>query len=465
MSDLPIYIVLTTLVSVMGFILSALIIWTLLHRHRSPTSTFAWLMAILLLPYVGIPLFLLLGGRKLDRIVEHKTIAIEDDETGETANANDGILLPPAVGGVFPTVCCPAPILVTDAVDAFHRLRDLIANAQNSIDICTYILGDDATGHAVIAALTERACSGVNVRLLLDSYGSMSLPTKRLTEFRSAGGQVLYFMPIMKIPYQRRMNLRNHRKTLIIDDRTAMVGGMNLSLDYMGSEHQHEYWDDLCVIVEGEAAQHIKCVFESDWGFAMGQDSSDFEVSDERTGNCNEAEMQLVVSGPDVKGDPIHDSILIALFNATKRVWIVSPYILPDEMLLKAIALAAQRGIDVRLITPAESNHPLADFAREGYMDELARTGVRIYFHKGAMLHGKSMIIDDDLAFIGSANLDMRSMFFNFEIAGTIRSTEFTQQLDTWTRELMANSHEGVRKKNRLERAWFGLGRLVAPVL
>lgn len=464
MGDLPIYLILTTLFTAFGFVLSGVLIWTLLHRHRSPTSTFAWLLAIVLLPYVGIPLYLILGGRKLDRIVQVKSILLETDEPPEAGPENDGILLPSMVDGVFPTVCCTSTELVTDSVKAFERILSMIADAQQSIDICTYILGNDSTGRAIIAALTDRAKSGVIVRLLVDSYGSMSLPSKHLVPFRDAGGQILYFMPIIKIPFQRRLNLRNHRKSLVVDDRVAMVGGMNLSIDYMGHEARPDYWDDICVVMEGEAAQHIKCVFESDWGFALGRDSGQFESSGS-SAECEDARMQLIASGPDVKGDPIHDSILVALFGAKKRVWIVSPYILPDEMLLKGMALAAQRGIDVRLVTPEKSNHPLADFAREGYLTQLEESGVRVFFYQTAMLHGKAMIVDDDLSFVGSANLDMRSMFFNFEIAGVLQGEAFTRELEAWMERLMEGSREGVLEKNRLQQAWYGLGRLVAPVL
>ena len=465
MSDLPIYIVLTTMLTVFGFLLSAGVIWTLLHRHRSPTSTFAWLLAILLLPYVGIPLFLMLGGRKLDRIIQSKLIIGDPDREHIKDIEESGILLPSSVSGVFPTVACVSLELVTDSVKAYNRFIEIIRSAETSIDVCTYILGNDTAGKGILEALTERAQAGVKVRLLIDSYGSMSLHSKVLAPFREAGGEAIFFMPIIKFPFQRRLNLRNHRKSFVIDENVMMVGGMNLASEYMGPENRPDYWDDVCVIVKGTIAQHVKSVFESDWNFALGREVK--PETAEISSDCDQCdgEMQLIVSGPDVNGDPIHDSILVALFGARKRIWIVSPYILPDELLLKSMRLTAQRGVDVRLITPEKSNHPVADFAREGYLTELENAGVRVYFHQGSMLHGKAIIVDEDLSFIGSANLDMRSMFFNFETAGVIRSRAFTTEVETWIERLIAESREGVREKNRLQQAWYGLGRLVAPVL
>lgn len=465
MNDLPIYLILTTLLTALGFVLTALIIWALFHRHRSPTTTFAWLLAILLIPYVGIPLYLLFGGRKLDRYVGRKLIAADTAETEESTDNTNGILLPPLVCGVFPPVCCVSPELVTDSVAAFTRLRQIIEQATTSIDICTYILGADDTGRAIVRSLTERAETGVTVRLLVDSYGSMSLPSKELAALRAAGGEVAYFMPIIKIPFQRRLNLRNHRKIVVVDRVAAMMGGMNLSRDYMGDVAHLDYWEDVCIVMHGEIAEHITAMFESDWQFARGKRTDDYSMSRVRGNVCEDAAVQLIASGPDVNGDPIHDSILVGLFGATERVWIVSPYVLPDEMLLKALALAAQRGVDVRLVTPDKSNHPVADFAREGYLDELSEAGVHIYFHQGAMLHGKAILIDSNLSVIGSANLDMRSMFFNFETAAVIRGEEFNRELAAWILKLTAQSREGVRPKNRVQKALFGIGRLVAPIL
>lgn len=465
MEDWTIYLILAPILAGLGTVLTVFLIWTLLHRHRSPTSTFAWMMAIILIPYAGIPMYLLFGGRKIVRFVKEKKLPPTDTDKPDDVSRDSELFMLPGVSGVYPTTTCEDIELFIDGHAAFAEIVDLIKNAREQIDICTYILGSEETGLAIIHALTDAAKRGVKVRFLIDSYGSMKLSSRFVAPLKDAGGEVSFFLPIMRLPFQRRVNLRNHRKILLIDDTIAVIGGMNLTTQYMGNVQDASYWVDLSIRIKGEGVRYLREVFESDWAFSERRpqpEPPDVPVPD--IGTCP-IRTQFIASGPDVVGDPIHDAILIALFAAKKRIWIVSPYILPDESLLKAMIIAVHRGIDVRLITPQDSNHPIADFAREGYLQELQKVGARIFFYTPGMLHGKAMIVDDNLSFVGSANMDMRSMFFNFEIAAGIESETFCAQLDEWMKTLLQDSVEGVREKNRFEQAWYGIGRLVAPVL
>jgi cardiolipin synthase len=457
--------VIAPLLTFLGIILTVFLVLSLLRRHRTPTSTFAWIMAIVLIPYVGIPLFLMFGGRKLRKVTKRKGMLREFSRPEKGAKSVPELFLPQTVSGVFPTTKAEQLELITEGDEVFREVISLIRRAKSTIHICTYILGDDETGEAIINALTERAKEGVRVRLLIDSYGSLRLAKRVLAPLKEAGGETAFFIPVLPIPFQRNVNLRNHRKVILIDGETAVIGGMNLSTEYMGAERRPEYWKDISLVLEGQDAAHLHEVFASDWSFATSEELGSVEEPDASIEPSGDSKTQIIASGPDVERDPIHEAILVALFSAKKRIWIVSPYILPGESLLNAMIIAAQRGIDIRLITPKRSNHPIADFAREGYMSVLQKAGAHIMFYTAGMLHAKAILIDDDVSIIGSANLDMRSMFFNYEIAVGIQSNSFAEELEAWMQSLLAQSKEGVRKKNRFEEAFFGIGRLLAPVL
>lgn len=242
MSDFELYIFLAPIFTVFGFSLIAYLLWTLLHRYRSPTSTFAWILAIVLLPYVGIPLYILLGGRKLRRVTRNKGMLRDQRDPEADTKLFPDLLLPSTMHGVFPTTCSDEVKLITDSGQVFHEILSLIEEAKHRIDVCTYLFGSDSTGRSIIRALANKAEQGVRVRVLIDSYGSMTLPARFLDPITLAGGHVLFFMPILKIPFQRGMNLRNHRKMLLIDEEIAVIGGMNLSADYMGDDPEARYW-------------------------------------------------------------------------------------------------------------------------------------------------------------------------------------------------------------------------------
>jgi cardiolipin synthase len=464
-SDYGIYLFIAPFLTFISIVLTVIIVWSLLRRHRTPTSTFAWILAIVLIPYVGIPLFLMFGGRKLQKATSRKGMLREFSHPKQGDERVPELLLPQTLSGVFPTTIGEKLEFIADGEYAFRKVISLIRSAETSINICTYILGNDETGKAIIDALTKKAKAGIAVRLLIDSYGSLRLASRVLGPLRDAGGEAAFFVRILPIPFHRSANLRNHRKMILIDGETAAIGGMNMSTEYMGADSDSIYWKDICLVLDGQKAAHLHEVFASDWAYATSKELESVEERDWSDENRTSAKTQIIASGPDVERDPLHEAILVALFKAKKRIWIVSPYILPGESLLNAMVIAAQRGIDLRLITPKRSNHPIADFAREGYLSELQRSGAHIMFYTKGMLHAKAILVDDDVSIIGSANLDMRSMFFNYEVAVGIQSNSFANQLDVWMSSLLEDSQEGVRTKNRLEQAFFGIGRLLAPIL
>jgi cardiolipin synthase len=418
----------------------------------------AWLLAILLVPYLGVPAYLVFGGRKIKRMIKNKAILALD-----TKAPGEGFIVQ-GIGSIFPLRGGNGISLIATGEKAYTALIDLIGHAQKSIDITTFILGNDATGAAVLAALTRKAEQGVAVRILLDALGSFHVSKKMLAPLLAAGGRCTFFMPMMHIPFRGRANLRNHRKMIIVDNAVAILGGMNIAREYMGATADTRIWQDLALIVKGPVLADMHRVFCSDWQFAAKQ-KTEKEYAPAPGGAGETIALQLVPSGPDVAGDPLYNSIISALFKAQRRVWIVTPYFIPDEMLLKAICIAAKRGIDVRIVVPRVSNHPLADLVRRSFLRQVQDSGATICNFTPGMVHGKVILVDGTLCVAGSMNMDMRSFFLNFEVALFIYSESVVKEMDDWVSGLISQSIPGIKKSNIFLEFIEGIARLLAPLL
>jgi Phosphatidylserine/phosphatidylglycerophosphate/cardiolipin synthases and related enzymes len=443
---------------ILGFFLAVTLLVHQNRAQRSPSSTVAWLLAILLVPYLGVPAYMIFGGRKIKRMIKNKAICALD-----TKVPGVGIIVQ-GIGSIFPLRGGNGISLIATGEKAYTALIDLIEHAQKSIDITTFILGNDVTGAAVLAALTRKAEQGVRVRMLLDALGSFRVSKKMLAPLLAAGGRCAFFMPMMHLPFRGRANLRNHRKMIIADNATAILGGMNIAREYMGATANTRIWHDLALIVKGPVLADVYRVFRSDWQFAAKQETEK-EYAPAPDGAGETIALQLVPSGPDVAGDPLYDSIISALFKAQHRVWIVTPYFIPDEMLLKAICIAARRGIDVRIVVPLVSNHLLADLVRRSFLRQVQDSGAVICNFTPGMMHGKVILVDTTLAVVGSMNMDMRSFFLNFEVALFIYNERFVKEMDGWVTGLMSQSIPGIKKSNIFLEFIEGIVRLLAPLL
>jgi cardiolipin synthase len=353
--------------------------------------------------------------------------------------------------------------------EAFAAILEMIADARETLHVTTFILADDEAGRAVLDALTRKAAEGVRVRLLLDDVGCWWLRRRALDPLLKAGGRVAYFMPMLHIPFRGRANLRNHRKLVIADGREAVAGGMNLTSVYMGPLPDPDRWRDLAVTVEGPAVADLDWLFRSDWKFVTGETlpapppSPDLAPAPEAPADA--PRVQVVASGPDVQGDPLYESLLSLTFFARRRVWIVTPYFVPDEMLVRALVLATRRGIDVRLIIPRRSNHPITDYAREGYIRELHEAGAEVLLYRPTMLHAKAVLFDDRLAVIGSANMDNRSMFLNYEVALYLFDAQRAADVARWMERLAAGCTIYEPKPGGVREIAENVVRLFAPLL
>ncbi len=444
-----------------GFILALVLLAHILKQRRSPASTLAWLMAIVFVPYAGVPLYIIFGGRKMTRMAENKPLLSDSPPVNTDAAVTDSRIFP----GGFPATKGNKALLLTTGSQAFRRIMALIRSAEKTIHITTFILGRDDTGRAILNALTEKARRGVKVYLLLDALGSLRVRRKYLLPLLNAGGKAAFFMPMMHLPFRGRANLRNHRKMVLVDHTRAIVGGMNLAAQYMGPGEAKDYWLDFSIQVEGPSVAHIYRVFQSDWRFAAGEPLPEIPLEAQGPATLPGEIMQFAASGPDVAGDALREELLAAFFRARRRVWIMTPYFVPDDLILESLCIAAKRGIDLRLVLPARSNHRLADLVREGYLSQLQESGGKIMLYEPGMMHAKVLLIDDRAAVTGSVNMDMRSLLLDYEVALCVYSREVINQFATWMQSHMAYCRLRKPRTGATLGILEGMGRLVAPLL
>jgi len=397
-------------------------------------------LIIFLAPYIGIPLYLSFGGRKVKR-------GPGLDESGERFSEE------------------PAATIewLDDGVQAHRAFLDAISGAQRSIRICTFVVGNDPTGNALVEALAEKAAQGVKVDLLIDDLLRREASRRALAQLAKAGGRVARFMPLIHLPFRGRNNLRNHRKLALFDGARAIAGGMNLADEYMGPAPSARRWRDLSIAISGKPVLALDAIFRADWLAATKEKLTPASGLPELTPGA--VPVHVVPSGPDVRGDPLYDALLTALFRAERRFWVATPYFIPDDALQRGLAVAARRGVDVRIIVPAHSNHRLADLVAAPYLRELADAGVQVRRYLPGMLHAKAVLADDNFAAVGSANFDQRSLFLNYEVALFLSGEAETARLAAWFESLTPHTALGMLAVGRGRRRVEEVARLLAPLL
>lgn len=459
------------LLTVIGFLLAIFAIARLMSERKQPGNTFAWLLAIAFVPYVGVPLYLLLGGRKIRKLAQRKARLLPVSPDTVVVPENAGF-----AAKVFTRDGACAPIggnrvrFLTNGEDSFAAFEKAILEAQTSIHIMTFILGNDAVGRRLVRLLAQRAREGVKVRVLLDALGCFRTAGRFCNPIRDAGGEVVKFMPVFPLQSRGSANLRNHRKVAVIDHRLATVGGRNLAIEYMGPVPLKRRWRDLGAVIEGPAVRQIEEVFLADWSFASGQALEELhrEAPSAWPPDAGTANLQVVASGPDVAGDPLYEGILSLVQQAQRRIWIVTPYFIPDEVLQRSLMVQARAGLDVRIVVPARSNHRITDLARRHHLRELHKAGVRVMLYQPGMNHAKLLFVDDETALFGSANMDLRSLFVNFEIGLVTYSAGEAAVIRRWMEEVFALSRplpDKVKSRRFFPLLGEEIARLLAPLL
>jgi cardiolipin synthase len=462
------------LLTVGGFVLAVFAIARLLNERRQPGNTMAWLLIIVLIPYLGVPLYLLFAGRKIRKLAARKTRISPQQKEGPTAQ--DFALNSPvakattANGGNLP-VGGNKLHFVESGETAFAELMDSIREAKHTIHITTFILGREEVGRAIIELLAERARAGVKVRLLVDGLGSFLAGRGFADPLRRAGGEVVKFMPVAPLNTRASANLRNHRKIAVFDDCKAIIGGRNLAREYLGPTHSPQRFTDFGASIQGPAVGLINEIFIADWCFATGNSIDQLRTECESLNPRfdGKADLQVIASGPDVDGDPLYDGIVSMIQEAEDAIWIVTPYFIPDEVLQRSLLVKARAGKDVTLIVPARSNHKITDYARRQYLRDLNEAGARIMLYRPQMLHAKAIMVDGHIGMFGSANFDQRSLFVNFEIGIAVYSEVEVLRMRQWAESLIANCTRYQTRKLRrfrfLSTLAEDLSRLFAPLL
>jgi cardiolipin synthase A/B len=372
--------------------------------------------------------------------------------------------------GACPPVGGNRVVFITSGEQAYTQLTGRIEAAVHSIHLMTFILGRDPVGRKIVDALARKARQGVKVRLLLDALGCFTTSGRFCDPIRRAGGEVVKFMPVLPLQTRGSANLRNHRKIAVFDNRLAAIGGRNLAKEYMGPRPLKKRWRDFGASIEGPAVCLLNDIFLADWAFATGQSPDDLrrDAPPATETLAGPSDLQVVASGPDVAGDPLYEGILSLVESAKQSIWIVTPYFIPDEVLFRLLVVKARSGLDVRLVVPARSNHPITDLAGRYALRELQAAGTRVLLYNAGMNHAKLILIDEAVGMWGSANLDLRSLFVNFE-AGVITYTHAdAQAIAGYIRETFALSSPMPEPDGR-RRVFRTIGeevsRLLAPLL
>ena len=454
-----------------GFLLGFVLIAHILLQKRSPSGTIAWILVIALLPHLGVPLYLIFGGRKMARHVERKGLLDLDLETAipdEYAHVIDRILRSYTIPGAETGHCVR---LCISGTDRFESMAGLLQNAQRNIYLSTFIFHADDIGRHILNTLVARAKAGVEVKLLMDGVGTLHTPGRFFRPLAEAGGKFAFFMPVLHRPFRGRTNLRNHRKITIVDNRTVIGGGTNIGIEYMGPQPYEKRWKDLAFVLKGPAVRHWLNVFAGDWAFAAKETLTDDQLklpgipTDMDGDDIDTGIVQLVPSGPDMPSDALHDGLLSMIYTAKERFWTMTPYFVPDDALTQALLLAVRRGVDVRIIMPRRSNHPLPDIVRGIPLRQIQEAGGLVMFYAPKMLHSKLVLMDDQIAVLGSANMDIRSLLLNYETAMFVYSAAEITAVEDYFENIMADCACGIGSASLPRALGESVVRLVSPLL
>lgn len=457
----------------------------LLHT-RTPQGTIAWLISLLAFPYIAVPFYLILGRRRFSGYVETRRRQTDPESSwGELTDKITNCMTPYAVqaadapGKIMHTLSdiVRLPVcrgnscrLLIDADHAFPRIYDAIMNAEHYILIEFFIIKNDSVGQNLKDLLIERARAGIRIYMLYDEIGSHKLPPGYISALRKEGVNIEPFNGKRHfLSNILRLNFRNHRKLVVVDGATAFIGGMNIGREYLG-KGALGYWRDTFVQLEGPSVQQTQISFLEDWNWAMLKSGPSslpclcWEITPQR----EDETVLMLPSGPaDVI--PAWKTAIIALANrARERLWIATPYFVPDEGVMAALQAAALRNVDVRILRPERADHILVKLSSFTFLRDLDTYGIQVWAYQKGFLHQKVILMDDDIATVGTANLDNRSLALNFEITAVIHSpavcAEVKEMLEKDFASSKKESLEDYNNKSLGFKMLCNLARLMAPV-
>ncbi|MFC0189744.1 cardiolipin synthase [Fictibacillus aquaticus] len=455
--------------------------FSLMLENRTAQHTLLWMYVLLFFPVIGYIFYLYSGQlylkghlfkskRKNDR--EEWIRVTKEDEKPDFSHMQDH-------QKCFATYAHHVALtrmnsytktkILKNGDEKFTELKKRLLEAQKYIHIQYYIFRSDRLGKEIMDILKEKAKEGVEVRFLFDGIGSLSLQQSDIDEMKHAGVKVHAFLPVRYGFFNQKLNFRNHRKIVVIDGKIGFTGGLNVGVEYLGEDDSIGFWRDTHMILEGEAVQTLHAIFLLDWEYVCHEDlleNSAYTAPEKVEGD---GKVHVVASGPDTQQGIMSDFYYTMIMCAQKSIWIATPYFVPNEAIRTALKIANQKGVQVRIMVPEINDGFLTQYATRSYFPELLRCGTEIYSYQKGFLHQKVIIVDGDMASIGTANMDMRSFHLNFEVNAFLFDCTSVQDL---IRQYEEDMEESVRvgpvefyKRGLWERTKESFSRLFSGVL
>ncbi|KPU45602.1 major cardiolipin synthase ClsA [Oxobacter pfennigii] len=455
-----------------------------LERKR-PEKSIAWILIFILLPPLGLILYLFLGRNwKRKRNI-----------LGNSSSDNAGKYIPQMIKSMETDELVPlvellinnseSPLFVQnditifkDGNEKFKCLKEELLKAEHHIHLEYYIVSSDEIGSEIKDILIKKAKEGVKIRFIMDRVGSIRLKKKYIRELKEAGvdvGVYSYFLAPILRTINTQINYRNHRKIVVIDGKVGFVGGINIGDEYLG-KGRLGYWRDIHIMVKGDFVLGLQAVFLDDYWTVKHNTNLDILSGEDQDKYCPEFKnksgktMQLVKSGPNSEFPSIMQSIFKMITMAKHHIFIATPYFIPSESIMEALKIALLSGIEVVILFPANTDHITVKYASRTYLQEIARYGAKIYFYnKNAFLHSKVITIDSRISNIGTANMDIRSFELNYEVNAVIYDEETTITLEKIMIEDIKDStlmtYEDFEKVSKIERFLEACARLFSSLL
>jgi cardiolipin synthase A/B len=457
-----------------------------LQYVRTSQAAVAWVVGLLTLPYFTVPLYWVFARRRFAGYREalrevgeqHQQSAIAVWREMETGTGQRTTSLQTPLEQVADVLDTPISSgnqfrLLIDGHAFLDTVLSQIRTAEKYVYACFYIIRDDSVGNQFAEALIERARAGIKVRLLYDEVGSLNLSNSYLSRLIEAGVDVRSFDTRQGWANRFQINFRNHRKLVVVDGRRAVIGGLNIGDEYVGNADWVSQWRDTSVEMVGSIARKIQAVFARDyyWAARLNLPEADWssELSTVTPPSDASGLAAACATGP-ADHRPRAAMMFAAVIGASKeRLWISTPYLVPDDAVMIALAMAKARGVDVRILIPSVADQWAVYMAGFYYERELAEIGVPVYRFKEGMLHQKCVLVDESLALVGSTNLDNRSLYLNFELMVAIQDQEFITHVvamleKDFSKAQLSNGSE-VSLRPRLARIGTAIARLFSPVL
>jgi cardiolipin synthase A/B len=450
-----------------------------LMATRTPQGAIAWITALNTFPYVAVPAYWVFGRTKFqgyviarrdldsalaaslaDKKAAIGTQKVSGPRESRDVRALEALARTPFVDG-------NALELLIDGEATFGSMFQGIDAARRYVLVQTYILRDDEIGRALQRRLIERAQAGLEVHLLYDEIGSYTLPASHVRALTDAGVRVNRFHSTRGFGNRFQLNFRNHRKVMVVDGEQGWLGGFNFGNEYMGREEDGGPWRDTHLRIEGPAVLNLQLAFVEDWHWATDEV---LELPWTPPVPADEQVPVLILpSGPSDRVETASLMMQQLIHGARQRIWLSSPYFVPDEGVLAALKVAALAGVDVRVLIPEESDNPLVHMAAYAFIGPLLDAGVSLHRYQAGFLHGKAGLVDDDIAWVTSVNLDNRSFRLNFEMTAIAIDQAFASQMERMLLEDMRRSRvmeaEGINDKPLWFRIASRAAYLFAPVL